>query len=146
MSELGPYRLLEESRKSWEYVISDELTYFSELGGPNRKLFSPKNYGARRFWLEFHLVFWGSRHEHFHLIVESAHGRGTRIRDANGNRTCRDWYQPMLKGVAEFVEEPQRMVFVGRPSVVRLKLFDEGDCGGADVLCRGKEGVKPILS
>ena len=30
---LGPYGLLEESRKSWDHFISDKVVYFSEAGG-----------------------------------------------------------------------------------------------------------------
>ena len=142
-SALWPYGLREEARKSWDYVVSNEVVYFAEAREWNSKgaVYTPEEYAKGGFWVELHLSFGGERHVHETLIYEAMKLGVEHCFRRNAPLKLRkaDWYYTMLDGVTKFVEEPQEVVFVGVPSVVRLKLSNDVECFCRNTLCNVRE-------
>ena len=99
------YYLLEESRKSWDHVVSDKLVYFLKP----RKVASDsltqiaKHYLEGRFWIESHLTLRG--YQEYSLRFDDA-------------------------SVKEQIETPKKVTLngCGIPSMIRLKRFDDTHC------------------
>ncbi len=128
------YRLLEESRKSWQYIFSDRLVYLFnsvEVALQARGAIS-KDYLEGNCWIEGHLVFeFDGRAYHMLLIVELQNGQHIpRNRPLEIANHSVHGDSSMLVKIREFTELPEVMASNGNgiPSVIWLKVFD--DCGG----------------
>ena len=129
------YRLLEESRKSWDHAVSDELVYCVEpseiTADPFREI--AENYRDGSGWIEVHLTFIGERNTHYAAAIESLTGK-TRDRSRQNilqhESAAVSRNAAMFIDVAESVQPPQEMAPNGRfiPSQVRLKRFDDSHC------------------
>lgn len=131
-------RLRKEARESWNYFVSDKVTHFSEVGGASDELsFTAQRYTRAQFWLIFHVVLRRRRYNHYCVVVEGlgSWGAGVAARHGDRHRSERDWYQPVLKRITEPIQKPQRMLFVGCPSVVRLKALDHSRCRTTNMFC-----------
>ena len=130
----GPYTLLEEARKSWDYFVSNKVVYFAETRNRNMKGLAQryKKYAKRGFWVELHWFLGNEGQIHHTFIYEALRASNVRNVHCAGNLPTDvrkpDWNYFMFEGVTELVEKPQEIVFVGRPSVIRLKLSDPAEC------------------
>lgn len=160
MSLQDSFNLREESQKSWEHHVCDELVYLPEcfpvltdgqlVGVSGVSL--PEIYLKSDAWIELQFCLVGERNAHYVAIIESLDAKIERItlgdRAATGlkaeNVSLRDVRKrnydftsirrnsPMLVEVTESIQSPQGVSFVGFPSTVRLKRFDflDGSRGG----------------
>jgi hypothetical protein len=129
------YRLLEESRKSWEHFISDKLVYIlqpSEI--TTDRLFGiAKNYGEGAGWIEAHLTFqFKGNTYHFLVIVnvDKVRELPREIGEIDNSNMPIDGNTAVLINIAQQIQSPQKMAFYRRPidSVIRLKRFDDENC------------------
>ena len=75
-SSIGIWGLREEARESWDHFVSDEVIYFAETSGGNRKFSHvlAEKYLHGELWLEMHFTarVGQQREMHFQVIVEVA--------------------------------------------------------------------------
>jgi hypothetical protein len=132
--------LLEEARESWDNVVSDEIIYGSELSDPDlepttervKKRFSEYNVGHLFIDLNFKLV--GQRNGYFHCVTEIAPlpilgSKNPEFRIGGVKR-----HDNVFVGDTQFVNYPEGISLVKLPSVIRLKRFYDGECGGKYIL------------
>jgi len=132
-AKVGVWGRLEEARKSWEHVVSDEVVYVCESTLPNFKRLPGAidwltKYKLGRLWVELHFVLQGQRNGYFNAIVEFAgnkRGNGFRLDDSEAQGSRIDRHHNVLVEVAKVVQLPQGVILKGCPSVVRLQLFDD---------------------
>lgn len=126
------YRLLKESRESWEHIVSDKLVYFIDSAPINFNSFQgvAKRYADADSWIEFHLVLHAEREIHYAIIVESYQVAWNRVGQFKVNNGTMNGNSPMLVDIAQFVEFPQQIGLnaYSVPSVIRLKRIDDCDC------------------
>jgi len=127
------YRLLEESRKSWNHFISDKVVYSVDplKVALNSKVGVAKDYLSGRVWVEAHMTFDGGfeakGNVHYAVILEACDLKDAlRPRKVNGRAVHRN--APVFVDVAHLVKTPEEMALHGIPSYVRLKRFDNRDC------------------
>jgi hypothetical protein len=123
--------LREESFKSWEYAVTDELVYlvnpFNVLG--NAGLIPSEIYLKGDAWIEMHFLLKGDGSHGYTAIIESlsldksgfVRGQVSKS-DIHCTAIRRD--PPMFVEITHLVKPPQRVCFKGIPSMVRLKRFD----------------------
>lgn len=122
--------LLEEARKSWDYVVSNKIVYRGEVSEPNLKPIAkatdwlPK-YDLRLNWIYLNFVLVGNVKPQFEAVIELASPMetGSVNRDLGVTRSNGDNY--VLIRDAQFVKQIQGMRLTARPSVIRLKRFDD---------------------
>jgi hypothetical protein len=127
------YRLLEEARKSWNQIISNEVVYFLDV--PTLTFDAPKgiakDYLKGQVWIECHVTFQlrfkPKRDIHYIVILEAGELRNT-LRKLNPHRYTVSGNPHVLVNVAHFVESPKKVALLGVPSVIRLKAFNDGHC------------------
>lgn len=125
------YRLFEEARKSWDYVVSDELVYVGYLDNVQLdNMHVAKQYAQGAGRVEIHLTLHGKRNAHFCAIVRRCHfrdvhygGRKLKHNIAAGRRDA-----SVLVKVAHLVKAPEKMLLNRIRSIVWLKRFDDLDC------------------
>ena len=125
------YRLLEEARKSWDHVFSNEVVYSldSIKVAINPHVGISKDYFESNIWMELHLVFETERETHYACIVEFDKWyetlRQPKIQNLSVSRDS-----PVLIDIAHLVQTPKQMTSDswGIPSVIWLKRFNDGDC------------------
>jgi hypothetical protein len=134
---LRHYALLEESRKSWQYVTNDEavhlLTFFQV--GQNPFLAVAKDFVEGSTWIEAHLTLRCGRDVKYetHWIVtyecdmrkRSRKSRKIDIALISMNRNA-----PVLIDRAQRMKTPEKIVMsgCGIPTVIRLKRLYDGRC------------------
>src|ERR1700687_3625273 len=121
LPELRPYEpsyyLLEESRKSWDHIVSDEIVYAldsSEITIDARAEVS-KHYLEGSVWIEVHLTFEAHGDAHYIVILmfdERASGKREHI-DKFGNVSV-DRDSPVLIDVAKQIQPPKKVTLDGR--------------------------------
>jgi hypothetical protein len=128
-----PFRLFEESRKSWNYLVSDKVVYFLEsfrftLNSPEG---IAKDYLQRNIWIECHVTFQfrlqTQREAHYIVILEACEPHNTGRKLKRDSRTV-DRDSHMVIDVAEFIETPKKVALRGFPTVVRLKRLNDAHC------------------
>ncbi|HEV2399630.1 MAG TPA: hypothetical protein VGS27_21980 [Candidatus Sulfotelmatobacter sp.] len=141
------YRLLEESRKTWDHFISDKVVYsFDSLEvALNSEMGIAKDYLKGHLWIELHMTFQfglvAEGNVHYAVILEvyktseASRQRKIHLDTVRGN-------PHVLVDDAHLVETPQGVASdsFDIPSVVRLKQFNDGRC-----LC-GYTGGLPLES
>src|ERR1019366_3618678 len=126
----------EEFDESWQYVFSDELVHLPESiyglqksGGVSHGVTPAEIYLEGRGQLELKFMLSGERDAEYVAIARSlllhVGLHRTREIDLQLTSVCRN--SPVLVEVTHSVQPPQRMRFIGCPSVVRLKRFDFRD-------------------
>lgn len=126
----GIWELRKESRKTWNYFVTDKTVYLVEPGegsleGSQRLA---EKYLEGDLWFELHWTTQsGSQGEQqFLSIAEIAR---THVRrgwtDKHLQRTAINGDVPMLIERPHFVQLPERVVAIGFPSIVRLKRIDD---------------------
>jgi hypothetical protein len=129
---LGIWTRREEARKSWFNFRTDEVVYvydffpreFKRNGTARIEWISKYKHG--HIWLEYHGLLHGKRPTQFYAIVEFALNESKRLSiDACKGR-------PRGRGsvfvdIAKFIQLPEGVIPKGVSSIVRLKLFDDGD-------------------
>jgi len=151
---LGSWGLLKEARESWDHFISDEIIYGSESCHSDlERTRGPADwhgvadwlaeYDLGRIWIELRMKAVGQRNAQFNAIVESAlRNNRHRGRHPSGKTPGIKGKDHVLINDADFIENPQGMLLKCRPSVVRLKRFNDCGCCGKDVL----HGITKSLS
>ena len=137
MDDLSAYtpafRLLEESKKFWDYGISDKLIYIRE---PFEAHLNPmwkitENYRSGGGWLEILLTFIPQGNTYDMLAGTVVALRNDAVRKERhvriGDRCATAVNPPVLVDNAHLVEPPQEMVLNGVASMVRLKRFNYTD-------------------
>jgi hypothetical protein len=129
MQSIGIWGLREEARKSWDYVISDEIVYFAEPVQGNREVAHvvSKKYFEGDLWFEIHITFPsdGQGETHLEVVLELMHVFGpTSQGKVQTDRTRVNRDRAVLVHGPEFVQLPKEVVPVGIPSVIRLKKVD----------------------
>lgn len=127
--------LREEAQKSWQHSLSDEIVYFPEslsilnqdqALGVDGRIALPEIYRNGDAWIELQFVLVNDRNANYVALVERFNG--DKFSNALG-KVSEDFASvsgnpPVLVEITHSVEPPERMRFVGFPSVVRLKRFD----------------------
>jgi hypothetical protein len=127
------WELRQKANEGWEYCISNEIVYLPQsitcfdeavrVGGMSL----PEVYLKGDIWLELELVFVCERDTYSAVIVID-HLRRDKlpscIREKYDHLAAISRYSPMFVDVAQGVQSPQRVGFVGCPSVVRLESPD----------------------
>lgn len=129
-SYFDPFQLREEARKAWDHVVSDKVVYFADAVWPHDGrppfFYGPKNYFRRKFWLEIQIA---ALRGNFYYVVVIEGLRPKRsfeiFRHTAVERIEADWYSSVLPNISERFENPQRVRFIGVPSLVRLKAFNK---------------------
>jgi hypothetical protein len=120
--------LLEEARKSWDYIISDEIVYGSECCEPNLEpAITTRDwlaeYDLHRLWFEVRSKHIGERDPYLYAVIELADRVVRRSNTDHSTLDLRllDRQRSMLVNSAEPIENPEGMVLEPLPSVIRLK-------------------------
>jgi hypothetical protein len=132
----------EEARKFWDYFVSDEIVYGTQAVDINFEIARSvdtvdwlSEYDSGRFYIELKFVFFGEQDTYYHCILETALVdpvlRNALRSNTEGDMTNGD--ESVLIDVAKFVELPQGMLLEHRPSVIRLKRFNDGERYRRDV-------------
>jgi len=137
--------LREEAHKSWQYIVSDEIVYLpetisvlNEAVGIDGRIALAEIYRNGNAWIELQFGLVGDRDTHYQAVIEAL----------NRDEFCRAWGNvnedftsvsrnpPVLVEVTHSIQPPERVRFVGCPSVIRLKRFDlvDGFIGNSDNL------------
>lgn len=135
---LRQYRLLEESRKSWQYVTSDEAVHllaFFEVS-ENPFLAVAKDFMEGRMWIEAHftLRLGGYMKDEAHWTAtyecDMRSKRFRKIREVNMALISVNRDAPMFVNRAQGMETPKKIVAGGChvPTVIRLKRLDDRRC------------------
>lgn len=128
-----PYRLLEEARKSWNYIVSDKIVHTLQPIEVTRDCLNgvAKDYVEGNIWFESHLTFEMQGHAHYTCIVEcykmpKLFGQIRKKEIANVSPHGKP---SMFVDVAERIQSPQEMTsHRALRSVIRLKRFDDIPC------------------
>ncbi len=135
--------LREESHKSWQHSVSDEIVYLPEAVpvlderiGIGDRIAPAEIYRNGDAWVELQFILVGERGAYYVAIIESLNRDvlPCGFRKVNQNFSPVGRNPPVLVEVTHSVEPPQRMSFVGCPSVIRLKRFDLSDGIVRDIL------------
>lgn len=142
------YRLREESRESWDHIISDKFIYaidsrpidFNSLVGV------AKDYINRDIWVELHFVLHAQGKIHYSVVVEYDEVSRNAAGETKINGVAVDRNPTMLVDIAQFIELPKEIVFYACaiPSAVRLKRIDNCDCAywnSAEVFIKPRKGL-----
>jgi hypothetical protein len=125
--------LREEAHKSWEHSFGDECVYLPEaVFGLNKSIrigdrIAPAEiYRYGNAWVELQFVLVGERGAYYVAVIESLDGD---VLPRSFGKVNQDFAPvgrnpPVLVEVTHSIQPPQRMRFVGLPSVIRLKRFD----------------------
>lgn len=128
--------LREESRKSWDNAVSDELVYLNDPLKIARDIDRgvhgeiPKNYIKGNLWVEGHLTFVFEGHaEHLLFSIEFYNPKdiGCGVGKIKSYLLAMNRDSPVLVDVAESVKSRQQ-VERGICSVIRLKRLDDAHC------------------
>ena len=135
--------LREEAHKSWQHSVSDEIVYLPEAisvldesVGIGDGITPAEIYRDGNAWVELQFILVGERGAHYVAIIEAL-DRNELPRSfgkVNQDFASVGRNPPVLVEVTHSVEPPQRMSFVGCPSVIRLKRFDLSDSIVRDIL------------
>jgi hypothetical protein len=131
---MTPQEILEKSRKSWDYIVSDERVYGFESCGPNLKP-SPhaidwfSKYDLGHLWIDLHFRLRGKWFADFNAIAEIASPQvtGANARNSEIGIDRVDGQDSVLVDLAKFIQPPERIILRKRPSVIRLKRLDDRD-------------------
>ena len=143
MQTIGMWGLREEARKSWDYVVSDEVIHRSDViyGDYQFSHVLAEQYLDGDSWFEAHwtLIKLGQRETHFQCIYEVAQVSSTsEDRKVESKRIGIHRDRPMFVHSPKLIELPERMSPVVIPSAIRLKLVD-------DVCHCGWKQLAPVL-
>ncbi|HMD43861.1 MAG TPA: hypothetical protein VKH45_12330 [Candidatus Acidoferrum sp.] len=129
MNSIDIWALREEARELWDYVISDELTYFSEASHRDLEFSHvlSKKYLDGDFWFEIHwtLVKLDQREMHFNCICEASKVSLPSLKlkaDSKRVRVTRN--RPVFVHAPELIKLPEGVIPESVPSVIRLKLVE----------------------
>ena len=136
--EVGTWSLLEKAREGWEHAVSDKIIYFGKATGVDDKAINStaEDYLSGGQWCELHLCLNRDGHSHYACIIELNNrdeGGVHAFRNLEFNSRSLGWDNPMFANIAQFIELPEQVVFVGQPSDIWLKRLDFIDCGTGDV-------------
>jgi hypothetical protein len=125
--------LREEARKSWEYVISNEIVYLpnSVEVFANSSLVPAKIYLEKAGRVQLQFRFFGQRDFYFEAIMEPVDvDKGGSlfgcmdVDKSNLKITALSRDSTMFVDDVQAMQSPERMGFVACPSVIRLKRVD----------------------
>lgn len=126
------FRLLEEARKSWDYIVSDELVHSIQPVNVNFYGLNgiAKEYVVNTMWVEAHLTFKMQGHAHYACIVQFQQMQvlSRKVRKIGDGCVATRRKSSMFIDDGKSMELPEKMVFRGIPSVVRLKRFNNSPC------------------
>jgi hypothetical protein len=135
------YRLLEEARKSWDYVVCDKLVHVLNVPevASDFLIRIAENYlKIWHSWIECRLTFEREWNLQYLVIIEAAvnESRRNRVPKYNSRRTV-NCDAGMFVDITEQVQTPKMMTLhhVCIPTVVRLKRIDDRDSGGGNPSC-----------
>jgi hypothetical protein len=126
------WRLREEARKSWDYLLTDELVHVDKVGGIEFDPFfdiSKRNIYCCP-WLEIRIWLGRERECQYTAIVERFRMnllRRLNTRKLNVKDTGMYREMAMFLNIPERMKTPQMGGFVRRATIVRLKLSDSGN-------------------
>lgn len=116
----------EESRKSWDHIVSNEIVYVEKSRTSEPKIAFPfaKFYIKGTMWCELQIFLVGQRNAYFKTVIElfNERARTSWNNDLHFSRIDRNDH--VLVNVGKPVELPEGVFCVGRPSVIRLKRID----------------------
>lgn len=137
--------LHKEALKSWDHFQTDEIIYLSDAftGFGDSRSIPAETYRNGSGWLELQFMLHGERDAYYKAIISrvnsecsasvisGGHEREISIKNAAIGRNS-----PVLVEVTHLVQPPQRVIFIGCPSMIWLKRFNftEGFRGGSDNL------------
>jgi hypothetical protein len=129
-----PFRLLEEARKSWNYVVSNEIVYSvdSSQVALDSQVGVAKDYLKGNVWIEVHVTFQigfkTKRDVHHPVLPVDKSKNAFRHLKINCRGVRRNSH--VLVDNAHLVETPQEMALdgFGIPSRIWLKRFNDGGC------------------
>jgi len=128
------YRLLKESRESWDHIASDKIIYLLDAFDVALDSFMgiAKDYVEGHVWLEVHLSISGNLgkgNAHYIAILEFCDPHDA-FRKFEYNVATMSRNPSVLVNVAEHIEAPQKVALnqSGIPTVIRLKRFDDFHC------------------
>ena len=150
MRALDPFKLLKVARESWQHFVSDEVIYAVQygdiiLGGEQGGYLNAYLKGDG--WCELFSQPFRVGPSGYHLkvaILEAADPNlGWRLDDGPGP-SLRLNDELMLGTVGEFPQDGKKVCFRSIRSVVRLKIFDIGDCSRENDVaeCEGSSFVR----
>lgn len=126
---VGVWELREESRKFWDYFVSDEVVYFGKIieGNLEGSHIFAKNYLEGNSWIEIHWTEPSVKQgeSHYNAVLELAHESIPPIyREPNIERVGIGRDGSMFIERPEFIQLPKQIIPVGCPSAIRLKLVE----------------------
>ncbi len=136
MQSIGVWGLREETRESWDYVVSDEVVYGAkaievdlEIAHSVSSVNWLAKYDSGDIYLELKIFFFRQRDTYYHRVLENV-VISPSLRDPECSDRKLDVTQcngAMLVDVAELIQLPKGMVLERRSTVVRLKRFDNSE-------------------
>jgi hypothetical protein len=132
--ELQSHSLLEESREPWQYAVTDEFVYVSEttdrLGDAGN--IPSKIYLEGHTWMEIQFTLEGDGSAYYVLFVRRLRKNEREvlpreIGEIDHRLTSVRRNPPVLIEVTQLVKPPQRMRFIGFPSMIWLKRINHTD-------------------
>lgn len=121
--------LCEETRKDWQYAFSDEIVYLDQSAEAliDTRLVPTKMYSELHGVMKIKFMLKGDRHAYYVACIRNIDCEdafflsGGQVWKMQDGSTPISRNPPMLVEVAYLVKPPQRVSFVGIPSVIRLK-------------------------
>ncbi len=138
-----PYHLLEEARKSWEYLVTDELVYVLQgRRNPGVAGFSYlEGYLAGFYWIELAIRIGEGGHNHdFIAIIEHAY-RAAKKGHFDMKDMPEDRGIPVGVGIPPIIEQKQGVHLGSISSVIRLKALDDLDFRAVGIRYQRKSGT-----
>jgi len=140
--QLGPFGHREEARKLWDYIVTDEVIYFPQIiDGDDDSIFlstEARNWRDLNSWIELKLCFETERQSHnntmemVECIIEAwrhdervAADNRSGLKKAHIVRKTSERNSMVLVDDIQLAQLPEDTVFVGVPSVIWLKRFDD---------------------
>ena len=119
------FRLRKEARKSWDYFVTDRLIYGPKLVDCDLDplfVVSEKHLGLGH-WFELDISLAGEIENHLHIIIELIDPNGHSAVDVKVDLRDKGVHRDasMFVDVPKGVKNPEKLVLVGIPTVVRLK-------------------------
>jgi hypothetical protein len=137
------FLLREEAQKCWQHRISNEVVHIHKVFKGYKDPFDgvAKLHIYPRLWIECHLIFHSERNLHYVALIEPFY----RHIETSGNvknpisGSPANHNESVFVDIPEFVQSPEMREFVSIPTLIRLKLLHEGECGFRDSISRSND-------
>jgi hypothetical protein len=130
----------EESLKTWDYVISDEVVYLSDSfwGLRNSGAIASKLYRDGLAFIDLKFGLTDERNGYYYSFICSLRcqslGGGNGVREIKEKVAALDRNPPVLIEITHLVEPPQRVTFEGCPTVIWLEFVNDFDSIRGNIL------------